>query len=499
MRKLLLLVILISNFSFGQEAAYRLNGIISSYGDDFLSKNNGIYYTSIYWNQETDSTGITINYLPNDGQPGWKKMFSLPTTDFIQGRSAIRACYLSNNLIVSIQSYSGKLCMILKIDYNGNIIWSKLITYNQLLSYDYGSNSTPLSLNNQDEIIISITLFDALLLSKLDVNGNLVFSKRINSLDCITNQEKNPAFSVITTDDNGYLITMKNGSNPTITKLDPNLQPTWSKKWSIDYYSHPKLAAIFPNGNYCIIGEGDQQTYVAQVDPNGNLLSYKYNLELYYPYQCRIIDADSIGLVDAYGTNVKINLTNNNVSSTKYNNDIQIYGSPNYTDQKINFLDQYSSEIYLNLEGNQMSCFNPITSYSALSELTVYPSSVVNETIVMENSGSITDYSPTVTTTNDVSMTLTCSSLEIQEKDKPTLKLYPNPSTSGQAITVEVEKSSATKLQLLTLSGKLVELQELNGTAEQTTFKAPQQSGMYFVQVLDEAGNVLKVEKLVVE
>lgn len=489
MKKLLLLFFIISNLSFGQEAAYHLNGIISSQGDDFLSKNNGIYYTSIYWNPETDSTGITINYLPNDGQPGWKKMVNLPA-DFIQGRSSIRACNLSNNLIVSVQSYSGEFCTVLKIDSNGIIIWSKSITYNQNSSYDYGSNSTPLILNNQDEIIISVTLYDALLLSKLDSNGNLIFSKRINSSDYISNGEKNPGFSVITTDDNGYLITMKNGSNPTITKLNSNLQPSWSKKWSIDFYSHPKLATVLPNGNYCIIGEGDQQTYIALVDPNGNLLSYKYNIELFYPYRCRVIDADSIGLVDAYGTNVKINLTNNTVSTTKYNNDIQIYGSPNYTDQKINLLDYFISKIYINLESNQMSCFNPITFYSTLSELTVYPSSVVNETIVMENSGSITDYSPTITTTNDVSMTLTCSSLGIDETKLSALKLYPNPSTNGQTITVELEKSSATKLQLLTLSGKLVESYELNGNSGELTFNSPQQSGMYFVKVLDATSRI---------
>ncbi|WP_430403400.1 T9SS type A sorting domain-containing protein [Fluviicola sp.] len=498
MKKLLLLFFIISNLSFGQEAAYHLNGISSSLGDDFLSKNNGIYYTSLSWNQETASTGVSISYLPNNGQSGWKKSVHLPT-DFSEGQTSIRACNLSDNFIVSIQSYDGKFCSVIKIDYNGSIVWSKLMTYNQNLSYDYGSNSTPLILNNQDEIVISITLYDALLLSKMDINGNLIFSKRINSSDYINNGDKNPGFSVITTNDNGYLLTMKNGSNPTITKLNSNLQIVWSKKWSIDFYSHPKIAAVLPNGNYCIIGEGDQQTYIAQVDPNGNLLSYKYNIELSYPYQCRIIDADSIGLVDAYGTNLKINLINNTVSSTKYNNDIQIHGYPNYTDQKINLLDYYISKIYINLESNQMSCFNPTTSYSILSELTVYPSSIVNETIVMENSGTISDYSPTITTTNDVSMTLTCSSLGIDETEVSTLKLYPNPSASGQTITVELEKSSAIKLQLLTLSGKLVESYELNGNSGELTFNTPQESGMYFVQILDVTGNVLVVEKLVVE
>jgi len=495
MKNLFLSLFLISNFSFGQETAYHLNGLQLTNYDNFLPWNDGIYVTNLVLDQVDFTPIYTINYFPKNGNPGWRKKISTPSNFYSSGKSAIVPCNLSNHFIVSLQNLECDLCLVLKMDENGNVIWSKILTYPANMG-DYGSNATPITLNEQDEITISLTSVNNLTLSKLDTDGNLVFSKRFNTQGF--EDLKNPGFSIVCTSDGGYLATMKAGDNPTITKLNSNLQVTWSKKWSIDSYSHPKLAMILPSGNYCIIGEGDNGTYFAKVDPNGNLLSYKYGVPLSPPYKCQVIDTNSFALVDGSGNYSKINLSNNTISSTSKSE--WSYGLPNYTNQKMNSLDYITSMIYLDLESTQMGCFNFTTSNTTLSDLTVYPSSIVDETIVMENSGTISDYSPIITTTNDISMTLTCgSSLGIEETDLSILKLYPNPSTNGQTITFELEKSSATKLQLLTLSGKLVEPYELNGNSGELTFNSPQESGMYFVQVLDATGNVIAVEKLVVE
>lgn len=493
MKKLLLSFLLVSNLSFGQEAAYQLNGIASSYYDYFLSLNNGIYYANICTDNVDYSLSCAISYLPNNGQIGWKKMIDFPE-NFIPQKTTIIPCNLSNNLIVSVQSTYCDFCFIMKIDTDGNIIWSKMLSYTDAIG-DYGSNATPLSLNAQDEITIALTS-NNLVLSKLDTNGNLIFSKSIQSLAAMDG--KNPGFAAISTSDGGYLITMKSGSNPTITKLNSNLQVSWSKKWSIDSYSHPKLANILPNGNYCIIGEGDHGTYIAQVDPTGNLLSYKYGVSINYPYQCKVFNSDSIQLIGTGGSDLRINLSNNTTSLKTFDNLIDAWPI-NYIDGKMNFLNQVNSSIYLDIENTQMGCLTSTTSHPELSELSIYPSSVVNETVTIGNNGSLTNYSPTTSTTNNVSMTLTCGSLGMDETTKTSLKTYPNPSINGQMVTVELEKSSGTKLQILTLSGKLVDSYEVNASVEKVIFKAPGQSGMYFVQVLDATGNVLAVEKLIVE
>lgn len=493
MKKLLISLFLISNLSFGQETAYHLNGISTSNYDCFLSADSGIYYVNLFINEVDFTPEYSISYSPKSGQPGWKKNISVPA-NFYSGKSAIAACNLSNHFIVSIQPLDCSFCLVMKIDPNGNIIWSKLLSYSSSMG-DYGSNSTPLTVNDQDEITVSLTSINNLILSKLDPDGNLMFSKRFNNPGF--EDSKNPGFSIIATNDGGYLATMKAGDNPTITKLNPNLQVIWAKKWSIDSYSHPKQAIVLPNNNYCIIGTGDNGTYIAHVDPNGNLLSYKYNVDISYPFQHRVVNSDSILLVDGFGNHLKMNLSDNTASISHSN--YSDFGIPNYSNGKMNLFNYYYSMIYLDLESSQMGCFNPTSLDYTLSELNVYPGSIVNDTLVMEDNGIITDYYPTITTSNNVSMTLTCGTLGIEETDRSTLKLHPNPSVNGQTVTIELEKLDGTKFQILTLSGKLIDSYETNGTLEKVIFNAPQQSGMYFVQVLDAIGNVIAVEKLVVE
>lgn len=489
MKKLLLAILLFSNSSFSQETAYHLNGIPTNNYDGFLLADNGIYYVNHHVNQVNFTPEYSISYLPKNGEPGWKKRLIEPD-GFYSGKCAIAACNLSDNYIISIQSLGCDFCWVLKINPNGVLIWSKLLSYSTNMS-DYGSNATPITINDQDEITISITAINSLCLTKLDSNGNLLFSKRFNSTGF--EDSKNPGFSVISTNDGGYLATMKAGDNPTITKLDSNLQTVWSKKWSIDSYSHPKRAIMLPNNHYCIIGTGDNGTYVAEVDPNGNLLSYKYGMFISPPFQCRVIDSDSISLFDTFGNILYLKMSNN--AAMLVNNGYSGYGLPNYTNEKGNLFDFDNAMLFLNLESSQMGCFNPVALDYELSELTVYTSSVVDEAIVSVNSGTISDYTPDVTTTNDVSMTLTCSSLGIEEMEQIHFTLYPNPSVAGKKVSVAMEKAFEHSIQIVSLSGKTI----VTNTLNKSVFNAPEESGIYFVQILDQMGSIIAVEKLVVE
>jgi len=492
MKKLLLSMLLVSGLSFGQEAAYHLNGISSSYyTDHFYPANTGLYYSNVSTDSVDFSVSYSISYLPYNGQTGWRKEITFPT-DFIPEKTTIVPCNLSNNFIVSIQSILDNYCFVMKMDPDGTVIWSRMLAYSSI-SGEYGSNSTPLSLNSQDEITILLAPVDKLFLSKLNSNGDFIFSKSVQSFD--GGGGKNPGFAVTPTPDGGFLTTMKSGNNPTIIKLTSDLQVDWAKKWSIDSYSHPKVVELLPNGNYCIIGDGDNQTYIAQVDQNGNVLSYKYNLNLYYPYTCKVIDSDSIELVDSRGFRAKVNTTTNNILYTSYYSATEISGIPRYSGNGIDLLDQYHSVIYLNLENSDMGCFNTSTFHHTLAELAVNPGSITDEQILVEDNGVIINYSPTITTTTDVFLTPSCGSLGVKETEKTPLTLYPNPASGGQKINLAVEKSVATKLQIVTLSGKLVETFDLNGSV----FNAPQEAGMYFVQLIDQSGNLVAVEKLVVE
>ncbi len=492
MKNLLFFLFLVSNLSFGQQAAYHLNGIFPSHYDYFLSHNNGIYYSNITVNNFDYPLTCSISYLPKNGQSGWKKNLVF-SENFLPHKTAMATCNLSNDIIICIQSTYNDFCIVLKMTPNGNVIWGKILSYPSYWT-DYGSNSNPLSINEQDEITITLTPVDRLFLSKLDTDGNLIFSKSIQSQN--GGDGKNPGFSTISTPDGGYLITMKASNNPTIIKLDSELEVNWAKKWSIDYYSHPKVGAILPNGNYCIIGTGDSSTYIANVDPNGNLLSYKYNIDLCYPFAYNVINDDSIEFVDCRGFRLKMNLFNNSIENTHYENQIQISGLPIYANETMNFLDHSNSMIYLNLENDQMGCFDNTTFNNSLLELTVYPSSISNEQILIEDIGNISNYTPIFTITNDVSMTLTClNSLELKETTKTNLLLYPNPAVKGQKVDLAMEKESGHTIQILSLSGKIME----NAAIDKSVFNAPQEAGMYFVQLLDQAGNVIAVEKLIVE
>lgn len=493
MKKTLLLLLLVSNWTFAQEASYHLNGITTSPYDQALPLNNGFYYLNQSYN-DAWQVFTSLSFLPENEQPGWKKIIGIPT-DFSVGNMSIKPCHLSNHLIVSIQSAGCDKCFIMKTDFNGNIVWTKMMNY-PVSWGDYGSNATPLYISEQDEILISLTPANMVVISKLDASGNLIFSKRFNSSGY--EEDKNPGFSVLPTSDNGFLITMKAGSNPTITKINSNLQVSWSKKWSIDTYSHPKLSTTLPNGNYLVIGDGDMGTYFAELDPSGNMLSYKYNVVMPYPYLVNVLSNDVVEMIDFYNTSYTFNFSANTYSSTIHSP--FIYGTPNYFDGNSSLLDQVNSNILVNMENDQMDCVTSETTQHELYELSFSNNSITNETITSDNYGEIGNFVPTIVTVNDISVTNTCYSLGIDETKVSGIKLYPNPATGGQTVNVEMDQvKNGAAVQITSLSGNIVQSIQMSGAEDQFSFAMENESGIYFVQILDAAGNVLATEKLIIE
>jgi len=491
MKKLIYFLFSLPFIGTAQEQSYTIQGALSGSNSDFSVSNEHVFLVNYSGNDYLPS----INKVPFDGSSGLTKHFDFPN-DFIGGYScSMVKCNLSNHFILSYYSVYNNRCIVLKVDENLNIIWSKLLSYaNPEFAGDYGSNSSPLSVNAQDEITITLTPYSMTILTKLSPNGQLLASKSIQSTD--NEDGKNPGFSVITTSDLGYLITMKNSSSPTITKVNSSLEMEWSKKWNIDSYSHPKTSLELPNGHFFIVGEGDFGTYIAEIDQNGNVLSYKAGMSMTFPYKAILLPNNDVQIFDTNGNSYTTDFYSS--SGTKKLISEPIFGIPRFSGTEHHLLDPTWNNLYLNIESNEKDCFDFYEQNISLFEIEVDPNTITNENIIVADFGEIANYVTTATTSNSLYITENCISLSTAEIQTEIGNLYPNPSTTNQTVTLALNNSTTAFIEIVNTSGQVLET--INCSNMKTVhFSLNQSTGLYFIRGLDKNQGLIGTQKLIIE
>lgn len=83
------------------------------------------------------------------------------------------------------------------------------------------------------------------------------------------------------------------------------------------------------------------------------------------------------------------------------------------------------------------------------------------------------------------------------------IDIYPNPVRKGETITVSLQTLPGKQVQVLLLGsdGRLLQIQKNNAKAEKVFIRTDSRwsAGVYFIQLTDEQGQVLGVERLIVQ
>ncbi len=483
MKRIILIFFAVVSSAYAQESCYLTSGVFIS-NDNFIQTEEGIYISNSYQGG--------LSFLPINGESGWTKTFSNPQ-NFQCLASSIAKCNLSNHLIFYYHSLYENESRIVKLEPDGTVLWSKKINY-PFFEYII-SNNTPLTINNNDEITVSTSFLNGKqFLCKLDSNGNLIFSKQI-TFPQISEYAYGRTFLAI--DNNSYLVTLKTISGAIIFKTDENMQVLWSQNWYIGSPIDPQHALQLSNGHFLISGtysNFDPSTFVVEMDEMGSILSYKTGIPASYTFAIRAIDDQTIETLDYMGNGAIINLSSNEYSFTHRSD--ELLGGPRFVNEKPSTI-LGNNFFCVNLDSNQMNCISGQTGDSLISTSSTDQWNITDIAIDVDDIGTLSDYIP-VLTTIEAHMVVGCF-LGTEKESKATFSLFPNPAASSTSIHFENIDPSCSELRIITISGQILSSHNVNNSKGQFTLPGFQSSGLYLVQLVDKKGIIINVEKLIIK
>lgn len=505
MKKLILIALLIHSVAFGQSSEGQLVFTDASFfyqgAYDFSTK--GTEHATCGFGYD-DVSGLQCSWISvfDNNQVIWSKKIHLP--DFHVSNSSVKCMNNSEDVVLCLEGTNSVTnrygYLLARLNYaTGNVVWTKQVQFDQNLLGNY-TFLDAVKVNAQDEIIVTNSMSDYLYAAKFSPAGNLIFSKKINNIG--DGYGKNPGFSFTETSDGGYIGTLKNENNPTLVKLNSDLSVAWSKIWSIESYSHPRTTLELSNGKLAIAGLGDGGCFIAIMDQNGTIESYKTFQGLFASYGLDYLSEISENTFFAAGSGFCVTIDMTTGLLTEYSN---AYGSQLSFNLSggVNLYEGYSSLIPNTLSFNTLfnpeeSSCNPFQTTSYYStDVTLTPNQVTNTTFYVVNTGDLSNYTMT-TEPLSVSLVSGCF-LSVDEAMSISFDMYPNPVSTDNQLTIQLRNNalSGEAIQLTDLSGAVIQLVQVeSSTIEMTIPKVA--AGMYLINYLDQNNTIIASRKLAV-
>ncbi|WP_430402259.1 T9SS type A sorting domain-containing protein [Fluviicola sp.] len=364
--------------------------------------------------------------------------------------------------------YSAK---VVKVSAAGQLIWTKEIlteqgTYSQTV---YENN--PVIVEN-DGIIISMTGSNHLQVTKINFDGDVLYSKQLKVQG--TSTPLNPGHLFIPNNSGGYFAGFECDNSPAIISLDASLNILWSRKIESDQTTQLRSLLQLPSGKLLIGGIAETDAFMATLYPNGMVQDYHRfdHSVLYSADQLFQFDSSTI-LVNGRNSYGFVNLDNWTFHEITHNAPFAaFYPSANgWT-----FGSHWLKEYFLDFNPGIPECFD---------NLNVFPFSMqtVNRTDTAIQA-SITDMGEVmdiVIPVSDLQATLNqgCS-LGIQETEQGSFIVSPNPTTGTVSIT---HPDGAGEVLVYDIFGKLV-LSTQTQTATQTKIDLSGEApGIYLIKI----------------
>ncbi|MDH4473202.1 MAG: T9SS type A sorting domain-containing protein [Fluviicola sp.] len=507
MKKLILIALLIHSAAFGQSSKGQLIFTDASFQyqntNDFSSKGTKHAMCGTGYDNVTYAAYGWVTVF-DDNQAVWSK--KIPLSDFYANNASIKLMNNSEDVVLCLEGTNSSTnrygYALTRLNYaTGDVVWSKHVQFADSMLGNY-TFLDAVKVNAQDEIIVTNSLFDCLYAAKFSATGDLIFSKKINNIN--DGIGKNPGFSFTETSDGGYIGTLKNESNPTLVKLNSDLSVAWSKIWSIEGYSHPRTTLELSNGKFAIAGLGDLGCFIAIMDQNGVIESYKTiqsQAGSYYGLDYLSEMSENKFFAVGFGFCMTIDMTTGLV--TEYNNaygsqlNFNLSGGVNLYEgfANPNAPNTASFSTLFNPEESSCNPFQTTSYYSA--DVTLSPNQVMNTTFYVVNTGDLSNYTLTAQPLS-VSLVSGCF-LSVDETTSLSFELFPNPVSTDNQLTIQLRNNalSGESIQLTDLSGAVIQQVKVeSSTIEMTIPKVA--AGMYMVNYLDQNKNIIASKKLAV-
>ncbi len=409
------------------------------------------------------------------------------------------ACFSSDESVIIGTFGNGiNLTKISSIDI---IEWGKTIEIQ-----DFTNMYTVPKIANGDngECFIMISDFEFLGVIKIDANGNILWSKKITG---IISGGKSPGFSIVKNINGGVLCTLKDDSYQSVISLDSNGDLLWGKSFMDLNYRWPIKITTNASGEIIVAGSLNNSTiYFNKFSPQGDILFAKYldNVDVitFIDLKQNSLNND-FTLILSEGFNPKptiVQFDNNGnylwnesfddiqyVSFSNSNNNLNSSGlSSNYNPVTI----AYNGNLGVNCNTFSNPDYNFINDTAFISSI-ITDGANINSLNVIGTNSYFTSNNEQVYTESDF-----CEYFGINEIDqKNDFTIYPNPTSSN--FTIESDYfNSEQSIEIHDNVGRvLLTLENLNQSIQinASSFK----SGIYFV-VLKNNNEALSSKRLVI-
>jgi hypothetical protein len=164
---------------------------------------------------------------------------------------------------------------VMKFSPSGMVIWQKALTIGEAITPYYGSRHSMLETPSGD-YYLTLSNFSFTGLVKIDANGNLLWSYKMTGP---RDTGKCPGFCSAVTQDGGCITTLKDENYETLILMDPSGNKTWSRSFGDASYRWTRSIKADNLGNFYIMGTYGNigATFIQKVDANGNII-YAKNL-----------------------------------------------------------------------------------------------------------------------------------------------------------------------------------------------------------------------------
>ena len=334
--------------------------------------------------------------------------------------------------------------ILIALDSNGVIQWQKGY-FNTLTA-----EQSDILIENNGDILIAGNNNQESAITKLDINGNLIWTK---------------AFPVevsrnIIKANNGYLITSDYGSKSLIGKVDTNGNWLWSK--TIEVNQILRINKL-NNGNYVLTGRtfitpNTGKAIVITIDENGSILNSLENSEPNYVHQY----ASSI----ASNNNVLLLGDKTSISSIDYN--IHLIKTDENINEVCDAVPYSVNDSVITLAMTSKTFIESVLSVNVLS------GAIVGNSLFIENT--LCD-----TTINN-----------IQNRISNGISIYPNPTNKYIRISSDNNKSYQVKL----FDFKSNEILNIISAPNEKISLSELERGIYLIKVIQN-DKVLKTQKII--
>ncbi|MCC7302580.1 MAG: T9SS type A sorting domain-containing protein [Bacteroidia bacterium] len=368
-----------------------------------------------------------------------------------------------------------------RLDANMNVLFSKKIEANNYLFYSLYANPSIGYFPNGD-IAISISSYSAMVMLRMDQNGNLLWHREFTA---DSNETKNPSFSPCITSDGGALIPGKRNSDNFYVKIDGSGNVQWTTLLSagIDFYAHSKKVIQASDGGYYVVGfmydmnnwVSYSSAFILKLNSAGNYQWIKnYALpdstelkfwDVFQTYSGELVISGGDYLMGG-GALLSIADVNGNIQRT-----VQVTPEANFwlTSPRIasiNSADILFSYTQTDMNGINYKLFrsdwlsflwcdvNEISLMSTMANYNPIQSSQVHE--YGQYTVSVSNSSASISNLNGVSVTDFCSNTGIASIESSSLNLYPNPASSHIALDLGSTFEPGLKYQVVDLMGRKV-------------------------------------------